>query len=327
MFMGCFDRGSAYFQAFLPIRCALVRDILELVREFPRYGYRFICGKLRQAGWTINPKRVYRIWKQEGPKVPVKKRKKRRLGKSSNSAQRLAAEHINHVWSWDFIFDRTASGKQLKWLVIIDEFTRENLCLEVGYGFKSEDVIDCLVAISMKRRLPKVIRGDNGPEFIAEPLREWLGKLDVGTLYIEPASPWQNAFAESFNSRLRDEFLSLEVFDNLKAANRLTATWRSNYNDHRPHGSLSYMTPSEFARQCSAEEIKKQTKILTNPYSHNSWYKKWGTPLTVAGLDAAGFEAFFDAGDITFDGGAVGTFDEFFQVQRKHPERGHRGYS
>ena len=231
---------------------ALVRDILELVREFPRYGYRFICGKLRQAGWTINPKRVYRIWKQEGLKVPVKKRKKRRLGKSSNSAQRLAAKQINHVWSWDFIFDRTASGKQLKWLVIIDEFTRENLCLEVGYGFKSEDVIDCLVAIFMKRGLPKFIRSDNGPEFIAEPLREWLGKLDVGALYIEPASPRQNAFAESFNSRLRDEFLSLEEFDNLKAAKRLTATWRSNYSDHRQHGSLSYMTPSEFARQCSA---------------------------------------------------------------------------
>ena len=230
---------------------ALVRDILELVREFPRYGYRFICGKLRQAGWTINPKRVYRIWKQEGLKVPVKKRKKRRLGKSSNSTQRLAAKQINHVWSWDFIFDRTASGKQLKWLVIIDEFTRENLCLEIGYGFKSEDVIDCLVAIFMKRGLPKFIRSDNGPEFIAEPLREWLGKLDVGALYIEPASPRQNAFAESFNSRLRDEFLSLEEFDNLKAAKRLTATWRSNYSDHRQHGSLSYMTPSEFARQCS----------------------------------------------------------------------------
>ena len=231
---------------------ALVRDILELVREFPRYGYRFICGKLRQAGWTINPKRVYRIWKQEGLKVPVKKRKKRRLGKSSNSTQRLAAKQINHVWSWDFIFDRTASGKQLKWLVIIDEFTRENLCLEIGYGFKSEDVIDCLVAIFMKRGLPKFIRSDNGPEFIAEPLREWLGKLDVGALYIEPASPRQNAFAESFNSSLRDEFLSLEEFDNPKAAKRLTATWRSNYSDHRQHGSLSYMTPSEFARQCSA---------------------------------------------------------------------------
>ena len=111
---------------------ALVKDILDLVGQFPRYGYRLICGKLRQLGWTINPKRVYRIWKQEGLKVPMKKRKKRRLGTSENSIGRRAAEHMNHVWSWDFIFDRTASGKQLKWLVIIDEFTRENLCLDVG---------------------------------------------------------------------------------------------------------------------------------------------------------------------------------------------------
>ena len=230
---------------------ALVEDILKLVREFPRYGYRLICGKLRQLGWRINPKRVYRIWKQEGLRVPVKKRKKRRLGNKNNSAQRHAAEHINHVWSWDFIFDRTASGKQLKWLVIIDEFTREILCLEVGYRFKSEDVIERLVAISAERGLPKFIRSDNGPEFIAGPLREWLAKLDVGTLYIEPGSPWQNAFAESFNSRFRDEFLALEVFDNLTAAKQLTLQWRSSYNDHRPHSSLGYMTPSQFARQCS----------------------------------------------------------------------------
>ena len=231
---------------------ALVEDILKLVGEFPRYGYRFICGKLRQLGWTINPKRVYRIWKQEGLKAPVKKRKKRRLGNPSNSASRRSVEYVNHVWSWDFIFDRTASGKQLKWLVIVDEFTRENLCLEVGYGFKSEDVIDCLAALTVERGLPKFIRSDNGSEFIADRVREWLGKLDVGALYIEPASPWQNAFAESFNSRFRDEFLSLEVFDNLLTAKRLTDQWRLNYNERRPHSSLGYMTPSEFARQCCA---------------------------------------------------------------------------
>lgn len=231
---------------------ALVKNILELVREFPRYGYRFICSKLRQAGWTINPKRVYRIWQQEGLKVPVKKRKKRRLGNSGNSIKRLAAEHPNHVWSWDFIFDRTASGKQLKWLVIVDEFTRESLCLEVGYGFKSEEVIEQLVSISATRGLPKFIRSDNGPEFIAGQLREWLEELDVGTLYIEPGSPWQNGFAESFNSRFRNEFLALEVFDNLAAAKNLTAAWKANYNNHRPHSSLGYMTPADFARQCSA---------------------------------------------------------------------------
>ena len=231
---------------------ALVKDILKLVREFPRYGYRMICSKLRQLGWKINPKRVYRLWRQEGLKVPVKKRKNRRLGNSGNSIQRRSAQHINHVWSWDFIFDRTASGKQLKWLTIIDEFTRENLCLDVGYGFKSEEVIDRLAALAIERGLPKFVRSDNGPEFIAVALREWLTNLEVETLYIEPGSPWENAFAESFNSRFRDEFLGLEVFENLKAAKRLTSAWRANYNDHRPHSSLGYQTPTEFARGLSA---------------------------------------------------------------------------
>ena len=231
---------------------ALISDILDLVRQFPRYGYRFICHKLRQLGWTINPKRVYRIWRQEGLKVPMKKRKKRRLGSSKNSAQRHTAEYPNHVWSWDFIFDRTATGKQLKWLAIMDEFTRENLCLDVGYGFTSEDVIQRLVDLSAQRGLPKFIRSDNGPEFIAVALRKWLEQLKVGSLYIEPGSPWENAYIESFNSRFRDEFLAIEVFDNPKAAQLLTDQYRTNYNYHRPHSSLGYQTPADFARQCFA---------------------------------------------------------------------------
>ena len=158
---------------------ALVKQILELVRQFPRYGYRMICGMLRELGWTVNPKRVYRIWKQEGLKVPVKKRKKKRLGSSDNSSQRRRAKSPNQVWSWDFIFDRTESGKALKWLVIIDEFTRENLCLEVGYNFTSEDVIECLRILAVTRGMPKFIRSDNGPELVAERLRSWLAKLDV----------------------------------------------------------------------------------------------------------------------------------------------------
>ena len=228
---------------------ALVKQILELVRKFPRYGYRMICSKLRQLVWQINPKRVYRIWKQEGLKVPVKKRKTRRLGRSSNSSQRLRAEHPNQVWSWDFIFDRTATGKQLKWLAIGDEYTRENLCLDVGYGFTSEEVINRLAILARERGMPRYIRSDNGPEFIARRVRQWLENLGVETLYIEPGSPWENAWAESFNSRFRDEFLSLEIFDNLRAARRLTADYRTNYNEHRPHSSLGYVPPAIFARQ------------------------------------------------------------------------------
>lgn len=179
----------------------------------------------------------------------MKKRKKRRLGSSKNSLVRRRAEAPNEVWSWDFIFDRTTAGRQLKWLVVVDEFTRENLCLEVGFGFKSEEVIDQLAKIIVQRGVPKFIRSDNGPEFIASPLREWLEKLDIGTLYIEPGSPWENGFVESFNSRFRDEFLALEYFDTLDAARRLTEAWRKQYNERRPHSSLGYIPPTEFARQ------------------------------------------------------------------------------
>lgn len=219
---------------------ALIKQILELVREFPRYVYRLIWAKLRQLGWKINKKRVHRIWKQEGLKVPVKKPKKRRLGDSNNSSQRRRAESANEVWCWDFIFDRTPAGKQLKWLVIVDEFTRENLCLDVGYNFTSEDVIDRLASLAKTRGMPKFIRSDNGPELIAEKLRVWLRDLDVGTLYIAPGSPWENAYAESFNSRFRDEFLAMEVFDNLAAARKLSIAWQANYN-HCPSPQFSWL--------------------------------------------------------------------------------------
>lgn len=230
----------------------MIQQILELVREFPRYGYRMIWGKLRQVGWAINVKRVYRLWKELGLKVPCKKRKKRRLGNSSNASHRRSAEYRNHVWSWDFVFDRTAFGKQLKWLTIVDEYTRENLCLEVGYGMTSEEVIDQLAKLACTHGLPEYIRSDNGPEFIAERIREWLGDVGVETLYIEPGSPWENAYSESFNSRFRDEFLAMEIFDNLPAAKRLTKEYHTNYNEYRPHSSLGYVTPAEFARRCAA---------------------------------------------------------------------------
>jgi transposase InsO family protein len=232
---------------------SLICDILSLVRQFPRYGYRLIWSKLKQLGWqNLNVKRVYRIWRQEGLKVPKKKHKKRRLGDSSNSIQRRKAEGINDVWSWDFIFDRTTVGRPLKWLGIIDEFTRENLCLEVEHNMTSEDIINLLAELFKTRGVPNHIRSDNGPEFIANALKGWLGKLGIETLYIEPGSPWENGFSESFNSRFRDEFLALEEFENLAVAKALTSIHRTNYNEERPHSSLDYMTPTDFARQFSA---------------------------------------------------------------------------
>ncbi len=229
---------------------SLICDILSLVRQFPRYCYRMIWSKLKQLGWQrLNVKRVYRIWRQEGLEMQKKKHKKRRLGNRANSIDRHQAEGINDVWSWGFIFDRTAGGRPLKWLVIIDEFTRENRCLEVEHSMTSEDIINLLVELFKARGLPRHIRSDNGPEFIANALRNWFGKPRIEILCIEPGSPPQNGYAESFNSRLRAESLALEVFENLTAAKRM---YHANYNEHRPHSSLDYLPPAESARQYSA---------------------------------------------------------------------------
>jgi putative transposase len=243
------SRSSQRYQAH-PVEDEgkLVAEILELVRLHPRYGYRMITAKLRQRGWRVNAKRVYRIWRREGLKVPQKKRKKRRLGSSENSVIRRRSAGMNDVWCWDFIFDRTSNGSALKWLSIVDEFTRENLCLKVDRSITSEDVIDTLAELFAIRGLPNHIRSDNGPEFIATAIQNWLGQLGITTLYIEPGSPWENGYAESFHSRVRDEFLALEEFEHLGAARRLTKAFRHDYNTCRPHSSLNYMTPSQFAR-------------------------------------------------------------------------------
>lgn len=231
---------------------ALVTRMLELVREHPRYGYRMITAKLRQAGWEVNRKRVYRLWRREGLKVPRKKRKKRRLGRSQNACSRRRAEAVNHVWTWDFVFDRTTHGSPLKWLSIVDEYTRECLALKVDRSITSEDVIDTLAELFAIRGVPKHVRSDNGPEFVAQAIQQWMKQVEIETLYIEPGSPWENAYAESFHSRFRDELLATEEFENMAAARKLTAAWKEDYNHHRPHSSLGYVTPVEFAARGAA---------------------------------------------------------------------------
>jgi putative transposase len=231
---------------------ALVKRMLELVRQRPRFGYRRIAALLRKEFWRASATRIYRLWRREGLKVPQKKRKRRRLGKSENACHRRRAEHKDHVWCWDFVFDHTTSGSTLKWLSIEDEYTRECLALKVDRSITSEDVIDTLAELFAMRGVPQHIRSDNGPEFIARAIQRWLGQVEVETLYIEPGSPWENGFAESFHSRLRDEFLALEVFESLVAARKLTQAWREDYNHHRPHSSLGYVTPVEFAARCAA---------------------------------------------------------------------------
>jgi len=228
----------------------LVVRMLELVGEHPRYGYRRIWALLRREGWGVNRKRVYRLWRREGLRVPRKARKKRRVGSSANSCARRRAEHKDDVWAWDFIHDRTQGGGLLKWLTMVDEYTRECLALEVERSIKATDVLDVLRELFRERGVPGHIRSDNGSEFIAGAIREWLGWSRVGTLYVEPGAPWENGYAESFQGRLRDELLNVEEFGSVREAKALGAQWHWEYNHQRPHSALGYRTPVEFAVAC-----------------------------------------------------------------------------
>ena len=240
----------------------LIARILELVREFPRCGYRQITRLLRGEGWFVNFKRIYRLWRQESLKVPGRKRKRRRLGDSNGGVVRRRSERMNQVWSLDFIFDRTVNGRPLKILSIIDEYTRECIALEVNRRITSEDVIGVLVDLLAIRGVPEFIRSDNGPEFIAKSLRSFLSRVDVGTSYIEPGSPWENGFVESFHSRVRDECLACEEFTTLNEAITVISAWRLMYNQRRPHSSLGGMTPAEFATQCATSAPEKTSAAL-----------------------------------------------------------------
>ena len=211
-----------------------------------------MTAKLRQEGWCANAKRIYRLWRKEGLKVPTKTRKKRRLGHGGNSCVRRRAEHKDHVWCWDFIHDRTLTGQPLKWLAITDEFTRECLALEVASSITAETVVDVLTNLFLTRAVPRHIRSDNGPEFIAKEIQRHAERTDLEMLYVSPGSPWENGFAESFFSRLRDELLNVEEFTNLAEARWFAKRRQEEHNQERPHSSLGYQTPSEFASQCAA---------------------------------------------------------------------------
>jgi len=228
----------------------LVARMLELVQAHPRFGYRRIGALLRREGWRVNRKRVWRLCKQQGLKVPRKKRKKRRLGHSGNSCARRRAQHNNHVWAWDFLHDRTADGRPLKWLTLVDEFTRECLALEVARGMTARAAAAVLARVIQERGAPGHLRSDNGPEMIAKAMRALLAEAEVETLYIEPAAPWENGYAESFNSKLRDELLECEEFGSLLEARVLAKQWKEQYNTARPHSALGYRTPAEFAASC-----------------------------------------------------------------------------
>jgi len=222
----------------------LVQDIVRLASQYGRYGYRRVTELLRREGWRVNHKRVERIWRREGLKVPQRQKPRRRLWLSDGSCVRLRPERRNQVWSYDFVSGRTSDGRPLRILTILDEYTRECLAIDVARTFTSEDVLDRLADLFIRRGIPEHLRSDNGPEFTARAVRRWLSRLEVRTLYIEPGSPWENGYIESFNGKFRDEFLNRELLDTLLEARVLTARWRWEYNTFRPHSALNYRPPA-----------------------------------------------------------------------------------
>ena len=222
----------------------LTEDIIALAKDHGSYGYRMITGLLNNAGWHVNAKRVERIWRREGLKVPAKQPKKGRLWFNDGSCVRLRPERPNHVWSYDFVQDRTHDGRVFRTLNIIDEFTKEALMIRVDRKLNSVDVVDALTDLFILRGPPPYVRSDNGPEFVAEKVRTWISAVGARTAFIEPGSPWENGYCESFNARFRDELLNGELFYTLKEAQILIEQWRVHYNTVRPHSSLGYRPPA-----------------------------------------------------------------------------------
>ncbi len=223
---------------------ALIKRTIQLAEQYGSYGYRMITGLLRLEGWRVNHKRIERIWRQEGLKVPKKQPKRKRLWLNDGSCIRLRPTHRNHVWSYDIVSERTHDGRALRILTIIDEYTRESLAVRVGRRLTSETVMEQLGELFINKGIPEHIRSDNGPEFTAKAVRRWLERLGVKTLFIEPGSPWENGYIESFNGKLRNELLNGEIFTTLLESQVLIEQWRQEYNQIRPHSALGYKPPA-----------------------------------------------------------------------------------
>ena len=237
---------------------SLTRDIIKLAVQFGRYGYRRITALLRDQGWQVNHKRVERIWRREGLKVPKKQPKRGRLWLNDGSIIRLKPERKGHVWAYDFVACRTEDGRPIRMLTVIDEYTRECMAIKVARRIRSDDVIHALTELFVLNGVPEHIRSDNGPEFTAKVVRGWLERVGVKTLFIQPGSPWENGYNESFNGKLRDELLNREIFYSLKEVQILTEQWRREYNTIRPHSSLGYRPPVP-------EAVVPRLQMVANP--------------------------------------------------------------
>lgn len=226
--------------------------IVELSKDKPRYGYRRITALMRREGEQANPKRVQAVRRKHG--LQVRKRQRRTRRTNSNESKRLSAEYRSHVWSWDFVHDQTENGNSIRILSILDEHTRECHGLRPRRSYRAQDVINVLEELIAEHGAPACIRSDNGPEFIAYAIRDWLGERGIKTHYITPGSPWEQAYVESFHDKLRDELLNREIFANLSESGTMLESWRNEYNDERPHSSLDYLTPNEYARATAPAE-------------------------------------------------------------------------
>lgn len=230
-------------------------EIVRLALKYGRYGYRLITALLQGEGWQVNHKRVERIWREEGLKVPKRQPKRGRLWLNDGSCIRLRPTHRNHVWAYDFVADRTHDGRAIKMLTVIDEYSRECLAIVVERNLRSDDVLDCLTDLFIRHGVPEHIRSDNGSEFTAKLIRRWLSHMGVQTLYIEPGSPWENGYNESFNGKFRDGLLNGEIFFTLKEAQVLIERWRREYNTVRPHSSLNYRPPAPEAHSIGKHKM------------------------------------------------------------------------
>jgi transposase InsO family protein len=229
----------------------LRRRLREIARRHPRWGWKTAHSILRREGWTMNKKRTRRLWRDEGLRRPAPCKRKRTR---SPSGERFRAERPNDVWALDFQFDETADRRRLKILNLVDEYTREALAMRVGRTCDADQVVAVIDGLVAQRGAPAHLRMDNGPELIAWALRDWCRLAGTGTVYIEPGSPWENPFIESFNGRVRDEHLNIEEFATLLEAQALTEAWRIEYNTYRPHSSLGGLTPVEYAEQCKQHQ-------------------------------------------------------------------------
>lgn len=243
-------RASYYRPARLSLqRRGVHRAVMKLSEAHPRYGYRRITALLRRGGWGINPKAVQRLRRREGLQVRSKQRRLRRVGRQQS--ERLRATEPRQVWSWDFVEDQTENGTRFRILTLLDEHTRECLAVHAAWSIRAVDAITVIEAAIARYGAPQHLRSDNGAEFIAYAIQDWLKERQIKTLYIKPGSPWENGHIESFHDKLRGEFLNRELFGTLAEARVLLESWRVEYNQDRPHSSLGYLTPEEFARGAS----------------------------------------------------------------------------